>query len=394
MNTFNRAVVMILAAAVGMMCLASCGKKEDLPAEMEETTSAATSSTTEREPVTYGFEEISESASDYVLDNEGDASQLYSCSCRNIFGLEKLAVIEKTVVMVFDKETSDKCMCFNKDIIFADDSMGLSTNNTSAMYPLHDVIEKDGKYIITADLDYSESDLVDPGREMKVTTVYFRIDNTAMGFSMLGEDLELDYYPGNLDSHKQIFDGTAKKWNDVVSTFYEPEPPKDDTTGIEYTRYLAVNRHPNSGEPYVFEKDGIKYELTGDEGNYLYVFIYNNSEKIRTVGGGRCIQKIDGDSVIDIGMSSRDSIYNTTKIKDMPPVTVQDMTGYNQGSSGARPNKPVTKLKENETFEIEPGHVYEVMILYEDFDIYEAGIYRLTYGEAVIDFEIGWEEVW
>ena len=48
----------------------------------------------------------------------------------------------------------------------------------------------------------------------------------------------------------------------------------------------------------------------------------------------------------------------------------------------------------NETFEIAPGESMYVEILVMDFDMVKDGIYRLTFGDAVIDFELEWEMVW
>ena len=392
MKIINRSVVFILAASVGMTCLASCGKKPDTETEKDETTSVTT---TERAPLVFGFEDVSDSSSDYKINSEENASQFFSCSRKNIFGLEKVAIIDKSLVVIFDKETSDKCMCYAKELITSDDTLGISLNNMSALYPSHDLTEKDGKYIITAKLDYTDSDLVDPNRELKVTQISFWNNRRAMAIHILGEDLKLVYAPGNGDTHEQFYDTSEKKWDSVKSEFYEPEPEDPAKEYSEYARYLAVRR-PSSSDagPYVFEKDGVRYELTGDGGNYLFVYISNESEEVKTVGGSRYIQKIEGDSVIDLGMSSRDSTYSSTKIKDMPPVTVRDVTGHENNLSSDYQELPVTELKENETFEIEPGHLYEVMVLSEDFDIYETGIYRLHYGEAAIDYEIWWEEVW
>lgn len=33
-------------------------------------------------------------------------------------------------------------------------------------------------------------------------------------------------------------------------------------------------------------------------------------------------------------------------------------------------------------------------ILVMDFDMYKDGIYRLTFGEAIIDFELQWKMIW
>ena len=86
--------------------------------------------------------------------------------------------------------------------------------------------------------------------------------------------------------------------------------------------------------------------------------------------------------------------YAGVIVKDMPVAKVWSLGHSDQYSPWDRTPDPQFTLCENETFEIAPGESMYVEILVMDFDMVKDGIYRLTYGEAEMDFELEWEMIW
>ena len=185
------------------------------------------------------------------------------------------------------------------------------------------------------------------------------------------------------------YDASEKTWSDVTTEVYESNNDSD-TTGIEITWSLDLIY---SQEQQVYEYDGVTYQVQSYN-RELSILIYNKSDETKNVGGTRYLQRVNGDDLIDLGRNSREMNYAGVIVKDMPVARVWSLGKADQNSAWNRTPDPQLTLYENEPFEIAPGESMYAEILAMDFDMYKDGIYRLTYGEAEMDFELEWKMIW
>ena len=142
------------------------------------------------------------------IKNEEQAVKTYTCPADNMFGLEKVAVFEDSMVAVFDKELSyDETR--TKLPAYANLS-NLSTSGTSGS----NFEIKNGKTFVTITFKYDEANKLDPDKDIEVT-----------GFSVLGMqvtlndgDIELYYSVEGgecFDDYYQTYSQSSGKWRET-----------------------------------------------------------------------------------------------------------------------------------------------------------------------------------
>ena len=386
----NTEILKRLASAVlaGAMLfgISSCGKSTNT---ITETTSEALSSVITTVTGTFGFEdEPEENSSEHLVDNEEHAQRVLTCSHRNLFGLEKVVLFENRLTAVFDKNTNDKSGGFlgkgNEEI----DYLWFSFNNLSAVETQFDVSEIQDKYILDAVCHYEESDLIDPSREVKIIRCFVRGNHDSMNIVICGDDLEIMLYKDNFDSHSQYYDASEKKWADVKTNIHERNSSSSDE-GISISYELGMLMDAS----YEYEIDAISYKIDY-YGRYLNVIITNNGNETKVIGGTRYLQRVDGDALIDLSRDNREMTVYEGKVKELPIVKIWSFSSSDPDQHLHRSPDPGNILKENETYELMPGEYLYAEILVYDFDIDKDGIYRLTFGDAELDFELEWKMIW
>ncbi len=375
-----------LLAAIMLLPVTACNKQNDT------TVDTSTETTTESTSITYTFgftDEPEENTSEYTVDDEDKAQKVITCSHRNLFGIEKIVLFEDRVAAVFDKNTCDKCGCFIGQGNDAIQYIWVSFNNLSGIEAQFNISEDQGKYLLDAECQYEDSDLIDPNREVKITGFGIKGMKEYMTVDILAGDLEINFSEENHDTHTMYYDASEKTWSDVTTKVYESNNDSD-TTGIEITWSLDLIYDQ---EQQVYEYDGVTYQVQYF-GHELSILISNISEETKTVGGTRYLQRVNGEDLIDLGRNSREMNYVGVIVKDMPVAKVWSLGKVDQYSPWDRTPDPQFTLYENETFEIGPGESMYVEIQVMDFDMYKDGIYRLTFGDAIIDFELQWKMIW
>lgn len=386
-GTSNLKRIQVALLAVLMLLPVTACHKQDAS-----TVDTSTETTAESTSITYTFgftDEPEENTSEYTVDDEDKAQKVITCSHRNLFGIEKVVLFEDRLAAVFDKNTCDKCGCFIGQGNDAIQYIWVSFNNLSGIEAQFNITEDQGKYILDAACQYEESDLIDPNREVKITGFGINGVKESIYADILAGDLEIGFSEENHDTHTMYYDASEETWSEVTTKVYESNNDSD-TTGIEITWSLDLIF---GQEQQVYEYDGVTYQVQYF-GHELSILISNISEETKTVGGTRYLQRVNGEDLIDLGRNSREMNYAGVIVKDMPVAKVWSLGHSDQYSPWDRTPDPQFTLYENETFEIAPGESMYVEILVMDFDMVKDGIYRLTFGDAVIDFELEWEMIW
>ena len=374
-----------LLSGLMLLTVTACNKTDGTS---DTTASDVTTSATTTQVYTFGFEdEPEENSSEYTVDNEDQAQKIINCSHRNLFGLEKLVLFEDRLVAVFDKDTCDNAGCFIGQGNEAIEYIWFSYNNLSSIQPEFDVTQDKAKYILDASCHYEHSDLIDPTREVKITSLYVKGKCESLNIDICANDLEISFYEENYDSHKMYYDASEKSWSDVTTKIYRQDDSGTDGIDISYDLDLVFGQ-----EQTVYDYDGVTYQLSS-YGRYVTVQIENKGAEAKTIGGSRYLQRINGDDLIDLGRNGRETTLYEGVVKDLPVAKISVQSGTDPKQSSQRDSSAYT-LYENDTFEIEPGESLLVEIMVIDFDVYKDGIYRLTFGEAQIDFELEWEMIW
>ena len=210
-----------------------------------------------------------------------------------------------------------------------------------------------------------------------------------MTVDILAGDLEINFSEENHDTHTMYYDASEKTWSDVTTEIYE-SGNESDLDGFDVTWSLDLIYDQ---EQQVYEYDGVTYQVQSYN-RELCILIYNKSDETKTVGGTRYLQRVNGDDLIDLSRNDREINYAGVIVKDMPVAKVWSLGHSDQNSPWDRTPDPQFTLYENETFEIAPGESMYVEILAMDFDMVKDGIYRLTFGDAIIDFELQWKMIW
>lgn len=375
-----------LLAVLMLLPVNACHKQNDT------TVDTSTETTAEITAVTYTFgftDEPEENSSEYIVDNEDKAQKVIACSHRNLFGIEKVVLFEDRAVAVFDKNTCDKCGCFIGQGNDAIHHIWLSFNNLSGIEAQFNITEDQGKYILDAACQYEESDLIDPNREVKITGFGIKGMKEYMTVDIFAGDLEINFSEENHDTHTMYYDASEKTWSEVTTEIYE-SGNESDIDGFDVTWSLDLIYDQ---EQQVYEYDGVTYQVQSYN-RELCILIYNKSDETKTIGGTRYLQRVNGDDLIDLSRNDREINYAGVIVKDMPVAKVWSLGHSDQNSPWDRTPDPQFTLYENETFEIGPGESMYAEILVMDFDMYKDGIYRLTFGDAVIDFELQWKMIW
>lgn len=375
-----------LLAVLMLLPVTACNKQGDTTVDTSTETSVESTAIT----YTFGFtDEPEENSSEYTVGNEDKAQKVITCSHRNLFGIEKVVLFEDRLAAVFDKNTCDKCGCFIGQGNDAIQYIWVSFNNLSGIEAQFNITEDQGKYILDAACQYEESDLIDPNREVKITGFGINGVKESIYADILAGDLEIGFSEENHDTHTMYYDASEETWSEVTTKVYESNNDSD-TTGIEITWSLDLIF---GQEQQVYEYDGVTYQVQYF-GHELSILISNISEETKTVGGTRYLQRVNGEDLIDLGRNSREMNYAGVIVKDMPVAKVWSLGHSDQYSPWDRTPDPQFTLYENETFEIAPGESMYAEILVMDFDMVKDGIYRLTFGDAIIDFELEWEMIW
>lgn len=373
-----------ILAGIMLLSVTACNKPD-------ETTSETTSvTTTESTGTGYTFaftDEPEENSSEYIVDNEEQAQKIINCSHRNLFGLEKMVLSEDRLVAVFDKDTCDNAGCFIGQGNEAIEYIWFSYNNLSSIQPEFDVTQDKDKYILDASCHYEQSDLIDPTREVKITALYVKGKYESINIDICANDLEISFYEENYDSHKMYYDASEKTWSDVTTKIYRQDDSGTDGIDISYDLDLVFGQ-----EQTVYDYDGVTYQLSS-YGRYVTVQIENKGTEAKTIGGSRYLQRVNGDDLIDLGRNGRETTLYEGVVKDLPVAKISVQSGTDPKQPSQRDSSAYT-LYENDTFEIEPGESLLVEIMVIDFDVYKDGIYRLTFGDAQIDFELEWKMIW
>ena len=124
------------------------------------------------------------------------------------------------------------------------------------------------------------------------------------------------------------------------------------------------------------------------------MIITNNGNETKVIGGTRYLQRVDGDALIDLSRDNREMTVYEGKVKELPIVKIWSFSSSDPDQHLHRSPDPGNILKENETYELMPGEYLYAEILVYDFDIDKDGIYRLTFGDAELDFELEWKMIW
>ena len=327
--------------------------------------------------------------SEYIVDNEDEAQKVITCPDDNILGLEKIVLFENKMTAVFDKNTSD-----NSDGFFKKGNKGIeylwfSFNNLSPMETKYDITKEDGRYILEASCQYDVSDLIDPEREVKITRLFMKGKNDSINLEIYANDLEVNLYKKNHDTHTQYYDSSEKKWDKVKIETYDPEP--SNTTGI--TISYELNLKYIWGEDLEYEIDGIKYKINY-YGNYINIMIENTGAEDKVLGGSRYLQRVKDGDLIDLGRDGREMTIPQGTVKDLTPVRIWELKANDPGDYTKRAANPDLNLNNNETFVTKAHQSYYAEILVYDFDVDKDGIYRLTFGDAELDFELEWITIW
>lgn len=375
-----------LLAVLMLLPVTACNKQGDTTVDTSTETSVESTAIT----YTFGFtDEPEENSSEYTVDNEDKAQKVITCSHRNLFGIEKVILFEDRLAAVFDKNTCDKCGCFIGQGNDAIQYIWVSFNNLSGIEAQFNITEDQGKYILDAECQYEESDLIDPNREVKITGFGINGVKESIYADILAGDLEIGFSEENHDTHKMYYDASEKTWSEVTTEIYE-SGNESDIDGFDVTLSLDLIF---GQEQQVYEYDGVTYQVQSYN-RELCILIYNKSEETKTIGGTRYLQRVNGEDLIDLGRNSREMNYAGVIVKDMPVAKVWSLGHSDQYSPWDRTPDPQFTLYENETFEIAPGESMYVEILVMDFDMVKDGIYRLTFGDAIIDFELEWKMIW
>lgn len=163
------------------------------------------------------------------IENEDGANEVITCPNDNMFGLEKIAVFDDHVVVVFDKEICDDFEYDENDVseygdftlerYLDEEEPGfrpwVKNLSYSGEKTYSSSIElKKGKYIVTASFDIEGAYKEDPDEDFEIYSVYiagldieFREDTIELEYVARGNDI-MWYYT-------QVFDRSEGTWGKV-----------------------------------------------------------------------------------------------------------------------------------------------------------------------------------
>ena len=163
------------------------------------------------------------------IKNEDEANEVIKCPNDNMFGLEKIAVFDDHVVVVFDKELCDNFEYDENDVsehgnftlerYLDEEEPGfrpwVRNLNYSGEKTFSSSIElKKGKYIVTASFDIEGAYKEDQNEGFEIYSVYiagldikFREGTIELNYLARGNDIMWDY--------TQVFDRSNGTWGKV-----------------------------------------------------------------------------------------------------------------------------------------------------------------------------------
>lgn len=156
--------------------------------------------------------------STYKVEGEKEALKVYSCSCNNMLGLEKIAIFKNRVVTVFDKKTLDN----SRHAFQAKDIAKTGKFNASAVltgtvnYECNSGFYIDGsKYIVLSVFTFnSDNKIIDPALgitvdhiEIEGRNIYLKDGSFKLSYSETTPDAYMVYV--------QEYNAGTKKWSKI-----------------------------------------------------------------------------------------------------------------------------------------------------------------------------------
>ena len=155
----------------------------------------------------------------------------------------------------------------------------------------------------------------------------------------------------------------------VVVSSREPED------GVQYSFFLRL-----AEEVYEVNQNDVNYQLI-DYGNYLSVYITNQSTGESIVGGEFRLQRFVEGEYVDLE-DDNNLIYGGVHVQDIPLIALYDVED----------NSEIILDNENDKFTVYPNQTINAKILTLRYPIHNApsfaGDYRLIYGDVIIDFKL------
>ena len=150
-------------------------------------------------------------------ENEENAKAVYSCPSDNMFGLERVVTFERSVVLVFDKNISDKNRRYGgslEGITDKDFNVYISLNNAGAIEHKSGSIEvRDGKYVVTK--NFREYEIHDPDKDVTIESVrvgsksvFINEGRLHLIYMRRPDDKTVEFY-------EQVYDPSTGTWCDV-----------------------------------------------------------------------------------------------------------------------------------------------------------------------------------
>ena len=166
-----------------------------------------------------------------MIEGEEDARAVYGCPNNNMFGLEKVVLFDKSAVIVFDKTLCDKGRKYG-GLLEAGENNTIKTycsmHNVSAYTNFGTIEERDGRYVVTAGVKYSDADLYDPEEDAFIEgvtvgqkSVYIKDGSFYLIYLENTSDDEMTFYT-------QEYDPASDTWGDIeISTAPVLDPVPD-----------------------------------------------------------------------------------------------------------------------------------------------------------------------
>ena len=156
----------------------------------------------------------------YQVEGEKDALKVYTCSKRNMAGLEKIVMFEGRIVVVFDKKASDGSeygIDFDKAALKQDLYTDVKITGITALEDSSRVeLIDDIKFTVTMDLSYGgDNKMIAPGQGRNVEWIDvgdFRIAFDGNTIKLIRTETIADSYL----IRTQEYSMTTKKWSAIT----------------------------------------------------------------------------------------------------------------------------------------------------------------------------------
>ena len=156
--------------------------------------------------------------STYKVESEKDALKVYSCSCNNMLGLEKIAIFKNRVVTVFDKKTMDKSRYTMqaKEIAKSGQFSTSAVLTGNANYECKSGFYIDGsKYIVLSVFNFNgDNKIIDPA--LGITVDHIDIENWTIYLNNGSFKLSCsEAVPDAYMVYTQEYNAGTKKWSKI-----------------------------------------------------------------------------------------------------------------------------------------------------------------------------------